>query len=186
MSRSRDIEEVKSKLAGVAEMLEEMSFLLSNLSEDQVLWLHPNGKQWPIQRSVAHCVNCEHRAVTELQRALVGKPTPETVPADTAIFAWFAPTPYLLARTVRELRDQIADVAQCLDPSHLSIEAVRYPKHPPRKLRDYIEGIHEHTARHLKAVRRRSNVVPPGREWDEDVRAVYPDFGKGGKRARKQ
>ena len=121
---------------------------------------------------------------SELKRALAGEPTPETLPADTAVFAWFGSTPYLLARVVRELKADILDVAERLEPSHRKIEAVRYPNHPPRNLSDYIERIRYHTARHYKAVRKRMNVVPAGLEWDEDVRAVYPGFAKKGKRAR--
>lgn len=179
MTESREIGEVKGRLDEVAVMLEEMQSHLRLLSEEQVLWLPTGEKVWPIQRSVTHCVNCEHRAVTELQRALQGQPTPETIPADTGIFAWFGPTPYALARMVRELKDQIEKLSETLDTSHLQIKPVRYPNHPPRKLINYVEVMHHHTERHLEAIRKKMAVVPPTKELDPEVREAYPDFGRG-------
>ena len=87
MAEAQKIRDVKATLEEVAAMLEEMRSHLGTLSEDQARWVPPGEDVWPIQRAVTHCVNCEHRAVTELQRALKGQPTPETIAADTAIFA---------------------------------------------------------------------------------------------------
>jgi hypothetical protein len=180
MSDADSIGQAKATLGEVAMMLEEMRAALSTLSEDQALWVPPGEEVWPIQRAVTHCVNCEHRAVTELLRALEGKPTPETIPSDTGIFAWFGPTPYALARLVLELKDQVEKLRETLGSSHLNVEAVRYPNHPPRKLIDYVEVMRHHTARHLAGIRKKLAVVPPAKECDPDVRLAYPDFGRAG------
>ncbi len=179
MTEAQEIGEVKARLAEVAEMLEEMRSHLSLLSEDQVLWVPPGEEVWPIQRAVTHCVNCEHRAVTELRRAMTGEPTPEALPADTGIFAWLGPTPYALARMVRELREQVERLSEVLEPPHLQLEAVRYPQHPPRRLRAYVEVMHRHTTAHLAGIRKKMEVMPPVRQCDAEVRAAYPGFGRG-------
>jgi len=179
LATPEELNAVKEALGEVTRMLEKMRSCLSVLSEDQVLWVPPGEDVWPIQRAVAHCVNCEHRAITELARALEGKPTPETVAADTGIFAWFGPTPYALARMVAELRAQIAALSDTLDPSHLGVKAVRYPKHPPRALRNYVEVMRRHTERHLAGIQRKMEVMPAGKAWDAEVREMYPQFARG-------
>jgi len=179
MTGTEELRDVRAKLDEVAGMLEEMRSHLSRLSEEQVLWVPPGEEVWPIPRAVTHCVNCEHRAATELQRALEGQPTPETVAADTAIFAWFGPTPYALARMVDELKGQIARLSETLAPSHLPVEAVRYPNHPPRQLAAYVEVIRHHTASHLAGIRKKVALMPTTKECDPGVREAYPDFGRG-------
>ncbi|HIJ66116.1 MAG TPA: DinB family protein [Candidatus Hydrogenedentes bacterium] len=179
MHDTGEITGVKTTLEQVAAMLEEMRRHLTTLSEDQALWLPPGGDVWPIQRSVTHCVNCEHRAVTELGRAMKGQATPETIPADTGIFAWFGPTPYALARLVGDLKRQVEALSNALDSSHLDVEAVRYPNHPPRKLVDYVEVMRHHTEAHLAAIKKKLAAVPPAKECDAGVREAYPNFGRG-------
>lgn len=179
MPETDGITDVKATLGQVAAMLEEMRSRLSILGEDQALWVPPGEDVWPVQRSAAHCVNCEHRAVSELERALNGQPTPQTIPADTAILAWFGPTPYALARLVDELKCQIEKLSDSLDESHLDVKAVRYPNHPPRMLIDYVKVMHQHTGNHLAAIRRKMTSMPPSAECDPQVRQAYPDFGRG-------
>ncbi|MDP6124997.1 MAG: hypothetical protein QGH20_04500 [Candidatus Latescibacteria bacterium] len=65
MANDRGIGDVKATLNEVSSMLEEIRSHVSTLSEDQMSWVPPGGGVWPIQRSVAHCVNCEHRAATD-------------------------------------------------------------------------------------------------------------------------
>jgi hypothetical protein len=179
MAEAQEIRDVKATLEEVAAMLEEMRSHLSTLNEDQARWVPPGEDVWPIQRAATHCVNCEHRAVTELQRALKGQPTPETIAADTAIFAWLGPTPYALARLVDELKAQIESLSATLDSSHLDIEAVRYPKHPPRTLAEYVSVMRDHTARHLEGIRKKMAVMPPTEGCGPEVREAYPRFGRG-------
>ena len=143
------------------------------------MWVPPGEEVWPIQRAVTHCINCEHHAVTELGRAIQGEPTPETIGADTAIFAWLGPTPYALARMVRELKEQVDELSETIEPSHLQVEAVRYATHPPRKLLDYVEVMQRHTASHLAGIRKKMDVMPPTKEHDDEVRDAYPGFGRG-------
>jgi hypothetical protein len=179
MTHQESIDDVKAKLGEVARMLDEMRAHLSVLGEDQVLWVPPGEDVWPIQRAVTHCVNCEHRAVTELERALEGEPTPETVRADTAIFAWFGPTPYALGRLVAELKARVDKLGETLGAGDLKVEAVRYPKHPSRKLAEYVEVMRRHTTGHLAGIRKKMEVMPPTRECDDEVRSAYPQFGRG-------
>ncbi len=179
MTPETELGDVKATLGEVAAMLDEMAAGLRGLSEDQVHWVPPGEDVWPILRAVTHCVNCEHRAAVELGRALAGHATPETVKADTAIFAWHGPTPYALARLVKELRERVAALSAALGPEHLAVEAVRYPTHPPRALPAYVERMRMHTARHLAGIRKKLAVMPPGQAWDEEVRAVYPDYARG-------
>ena len=179
MPETESITDVKTTLGQDAAMLEEMRSRLSMLGEDQALWVPPGEDVWPTQRSAAHCVNCEHRAVTELQNAMNGQPTSQTIPADTGIFAWFGPTPYALARLVGDLRHQIEQLSDTLGGSHMDIQAVRYPNHSPRKLIDYVKVMHQHTESHLAAMRRKMAAMPPSAECDPAVRQAYPDFGRG-------
>ncbi len=178
MPGTQEINSVKEALDDVASMLEEMRSILSMMSEDQALWTPSAKDVWPIQRSVTHLVNCEHRAAAELKRAIEGHPTPQTNAADTGIFAWFGPTPYALARLSQELRDQVEDLSKTVDSSHMSLETVRYPRHPPRKLLNYVESMRGHTKAHLTAIKKRLPQMPRGKEWDIETRDVYPDFAE--------
>ena len=180
MAEADPTKDVKATLDNVAQMLEEMRSHLSVLDEEQVSWVPRGEEVWPIQRAVTHCVNCEHHAVTELERALQGHPTPETIGADTAIFAWFGPTPYALARIVKELKEQVEALSEAIEPSHLSVEAVRYATHPPRKLLDYVEVMQRHTSRHLAGIRKKMAVMPPKDGYADELGGAYPDFGRGG------
>jgi hypothetical protein len=179
MSKAETLAKAKATLAEVAGMLEEMRGHLATLSEEQVLWVPQDEDVWPILRAVTHCVNCEHRATVELNRAIDGEQTPETSANDTAIFAWNGPTPYALARMVDELREQVACVADRLELQHTSIEAVRYPRHPPRRLLAYVRRMHHHTTRHLAGIRKKVAVIPEG-DWSPEVRAEYPDYARPG------
>ncbi len=178
MPTSADMKAVRETLAEVAGMFEEMRSYLSRLTEEQVLWMPPGEEVWPILRAVTHCVNCEHRAVVELNRALEGKPTPETTAVDTGVFAWLGPTPYTLARVVDELRAQIERLSETLEASHLDVEAVRYPKHPPRALREYAERMRHHTTRHIEGIRKKMAVMPPQEGIEPEVLERYPGFGQ--------
>lgn len=179
MPPSHDMRSVRETLGQVAGMLEEMRSHLSRLTEEQVLWVPPGEEVWPILRAVTHCVNCEHRAVVELNRALAGQPTPQTTAVDTGVFAWLGPTPYALARVVDELRGRVEALSEMLGESHLAVEAVRYPEHPSRALPEYVERMRHHTARHLEGMRKKMAVMPPQEGIEPEVQARYPGFGQG-------
>ena len=181
MANDGELSDVHAALEEVAAMLDEMRAHLSTLTEGQALWVPPeSGDVWPIQRSVTHCVNCEQRAVSELQRAMQGRATPQTTAVDTAIFAWFGPTPWALARMVDDLKTQVDGLRDTLRPQHMRLEAVRYPNHPARALAEYIGVMQHHTRTHLEAIRKKLAQLPPTGEYDADIRQAHPEYGRSG------